>query len=224
MAVPGYHELAIAVPWGGMSHPIWFQNDPRVGNVRAIGGVLNRAVMENVGADGADVRGPDPPARAGGSRRRRSADIAASLQAGMPPRENPRINRSVDSVHASGPLGRPHVVIHGNCNYKQTGLLQAFAAYSLVQRAPQRVGFASACQAFGYQELLGQLRAFGLVVRAGRHPHLTSAAGPAPPGAAPAPQSHSPEEHAMPLTDLAESPARAARPTRPAIRDDAGRR
>ena len=43
----------------------------------------------------------------------------------MPPRENPRLNKSVDSVHASGPLGRAHCVIHGNCNYKQTGLLQA---------------------------------------------------------------------------------------------------
>ena len=39
----------------------------------------------------------------------------------MPPRENPRINISLDSVHASGPLGRAHCVIHGNCNYKQTG-------------------------------------------------------------------------------------------------------
>jgi hypothetical protein len=90
-------------------------------------------------------------------------DIAASLQADMPPRENPRLNRSVDSVHASGPLGRSHVVIHGNSNYKQTGLLQAFAAYSLIQQRPHRVGFASACQAFGHHELLGQLRGFGLV-------------------------------------------------------------
>jgi len=34
------------------------------------------------------------------------ADIAATLQATMPPRENPRINTSIDSVYASGPLGR----------------------------------------------------------------------------------------------------------------------
>jgi hypothetical protein len=32
------------------------------------------------------------------------ADIAATLQATMPPRENPRINTSIDSVYASGPL------------------------------------------------------------------------------------------------------------------------
>ena len=87
----------------------------------------------------------------------------------MPPRENPRLNTSLDSVYASGPLGRAHCVIHGNCNYKQSGLLQAYAAYSLLQQAPKRVGFASGCQAFGHRELLGVLRSFGLVLE----PELT---------------------------------------------------
>jgi hypothetical protein len=54
-------------------------------------------------------------------------------------------------------------VIHGTSNYKQTGLLQAYAAYSLLQRAPRRAGFASGCQAFGHRELLGVLGSFGLV-------------------------------------------------------------
>ena len=58
----------------------------------------------------------------------------------MPPRENPRINTSLESVYASGPLGRAHCVLHGNCNYKQTGALQAYAAYSLLQQPPRRVG------------------------------------------------------------------------------------
>jgi len=66
-------------------------------------------------------------------------------------------------VHASGPLGRAHCVIFGNCNYKQTGMMQAFAAHWLQQQPPKRVGFASGCQAFGHHELLGALRGFGLV-------------------------------------------------------------
>lgn len=162
ISVPGYHEQAVAVPWGGMSHPIWFQHDPRVSSVRSVGGVFDRAVMtgvaETVQMFEEQIRPLEPAAQ-----EEALANIAASLQAGMPPRENARINRSVDSVHASGPLGRSHVVIHGNSNYKQTGLLQAFAAFSLVQQRPNRVGFASGCQAFGYRELLGQLRGFGLV-------------------------------------------------------------
>ena len=89
---------------------------------------------------------------------------AAQVMNTMPPRENPRINKSLDSVHASGPLGRAHCVIHGNQNYKQTGLMQVYAAYSLLQQAPKRVGFASGCQALGHRELLGVLRSFGLVM------------------------------------------------------------
>ena len=102
-------------------------------------------------------------------------NIAATIQSNMPPRENPRINTSVNSVHASGPLGRVHCVIHGNCNYKQTGMLQAYAAFSLLQKPPKRVGFASGCQAFGYRELLGQLRSFGLVMNPNTHrAHVTT--------------------------------------------------
>jgi hypothetical protein len=56
------------------------------------------------------------------------------------------------------------VVIHGNSNYKQTGLMQAWGAMSLLQQPPRRAGFASGCQAFGHRELFGVLRQFGLVL------------------------------------------------------------
>ncbi|GFJ86948.1 hypothetical protein Prum_005900 [Phytohabitans rumicis] len=28
LAIPGQHELALALPWGGTSHPVWFRRDP----------------------------------------------------------------------------------------------------------------------------------------------------------------------------------------------------
>lgn len=162
--VPGAHGTALTVPWGGMAHPVWFKDDPRVANVTATGGVLDRAVMDGVvattGMFEEQIKPLEPAAQEAAL-----ADIAASLQADMPPRENPRINTSIDSVYASGPLGRAHVAIHGNQNYKQTGLLQAYAAYSLLQQPPKRVGFASGCQAFGHRELLGVLRQFALVLK-----------------------------------------------------------
>jgi hypothetical protein len=106
--VPGQHETALAVPWGGTSHPVWFKRDPRVANVKVAGGVMQRAVMENVIATTKmfedDIKPLDAAAQAAALE-----GIAASVQAGMPPRENPRINNSVDSVLASGPLGRAHV-------------------------------------------------------------------------------------------------------------------
>jgi short subunit dehydrogenase-like uncharacterized protein len=168
VAIPGQHEIGLALPWGGMSHPVWFKRDPRVANVKALGGVFNRPLMLGVPQIVAGVLAaieglPD-------SEKLRVIDEqAAAVMNQMPPREATRINTSLDSVHASGPLGRAHCVIHGNSNYKQTGLMQAYGAYSLLQQPPKRVGFASGCQAFGHHELLGVLRSFGLVME----PNLT---------------------------------------------------
>jgi hypothetical protein len=163
VAVPGQHQLALALPWGGTSHPVWFKRDPRVANVKVVGGVFDRQLMQGVPliVQAAVAQVQDMP-----DEQKYAAlfAIASSVRSEMPPRENPRINISLDSVYASGPLGRAHCVIHGNCNYKQTGLLQAFAAHSLLRQPPRRAGFASACQAFGHRELLGVLRSFGLVM------------------------------------------------------------
>jgi len=162
LAIPGQHETALALPWGGTSHPVWFKKDPRVANVKVLGGVFNRPLMLGV----PQIVAAALKATEGMNEDDRYAALsqtASSVMNTMPPRENPRLNKSVDSVHASGPLGRAHCVIFGNCNYKQTGLLQAYAAQSLLQQPPKRLGFASGCQAFGHHELLGQLRSFGLV-------------------------------------------------------------
>ena len=168
LAIPGQHEMALALPWGGTSHPVWFRKDPRVANVKVLGGVFNKPLMlgvpQIVAAALKATEGMKPDERYAAL-----AQTAAGVMNSMPPRENPRLNKSVDSVHATGPLGRAHCVIFGNCNYKQTGLLQAHAAYSLLQQPPKRVGFASGCQAFGHHELLGVLRSFGLVAK----PELT---------------------------------------------------
>lgn len=161
--VPGQHQTALALPWGGTSHPVWFKDDPRVANCKVAGGVFAREVMQGVVATQQMFEEKIKPLPFE-QQEVALAEIASSVQAAMPPRENPRVNTSIDSVHASGPLGRAHCVIHGNCNYKQTGLLHAFAANHLLQAVPKRVGFASACQAFGHRELLGALRSFGLVM------------------------------------------------------------
>ena len=162
LTIPGQHEAALALPWGGTSHPVWFKRDPRVANVKVLGGVFNKPLMQAV----PQIVAAALKATEGMNDTDRYAALAktaAGVMNSMPPRENPRINKSMDSVHASGPLGRAHCVIFGNCNYKQTGMLQAHAAASLLQQAPKRAGFASGCQAFGHHELLGALRSFGLV-------------------------------------------------------------
>jgi short subunit dehydrogenase-like uncharacterized protein len=163
LSVPGVHQTMLALPWGGTSHPVWFKRDPRVANVKVLGGVFDRGLMQGVPLIVKAVveQIQDLPAE---EKYRVLTEQASAVMSQMPPRENTRINTSLDSVHASGPLGRAHCVIHGNSNYKQTGLLQAYAAYALLQQPPKRVGFASGCQAFGHRELLGVLRSFGLVM------------------------------------------------------------
>ena len=168
--VPGQHATTLALPWGGTSHPVWFKNDPRVSTCKVAGGVFAREVMQGVVATQKmfdETIRPLPLAE----QELKLGEIAASIQAAMPPREQPRINTSLDSDYASGPLGRAHCVINGNCNYKQTGLLQAYAAYSVSQQPPRRTGFASACQAFGHRQLLGVLKSFGLVAEPVLHVH-----------------------------------------------------
>jgi Family of unknown function (DUF5938)/Saccharopine dehydrogenase NADP binding domain len=163
VSIPGSHQTALTLPWGGTSHPVWFKQDSRVANVKALGGVFDRQLMQAVPVI---VRSALERVEGMADEEKYAtlSAIASSVQNQMPPRENPRINTSLDSVYGSGPLTRVHCVIHGNCNYKQTGLLQAFAAYSLLQQPPRRAGFASACQAFGHRTLLGVLRNFGLVM------------------------------------------------------------
>jgi Family of unknown function (DUF5938)/Saccharopine dehydrogenase NADP binding domain len=162
VVVPGQHELGLALPWGGTSHPVWFKHDPRVQNVKVLGGIINRPLMMAVpGLVTAILEGV-----AGLDLEQKLAVLheqAGGVTPQMPPRENPRINISVDSVHASGPLGRVQCVLYGNCNYKQTGLLNAYAASQLIQGGNRKVGFASACQAFGHKELHGVLKSFGLL-------------------------------------------------------------
>ncbi|WP_020178259.1 DUF5938 domain-containing protein [Methylopila sp. M107] len=164
VVIPGQHSLGLALPWGGTSHPVWFKNDPRVANVKVAAGVFAREVMLNV-IGTVQMYEKDIKPLPMEQQEIELGKIAASVQSAMPPRENPRLNRSIDSVYASGPLSRVHCVIHGNSNYKQTGLLQAYFAYSLLQTPPRKVGFASACQAFGHHELLGVLQSFGFAMK-----------------------------------------------------------
>ncbi len=161
LSVPGQHETGLALPWGGTSHPVWFKRDPRVANVKVLGGLMDRALMQGVPQIVAAVL-QQIEGLSEEEKFKVLSEQARAVRSEMPPRENQRINMSLESVHASGPLGHVHCVLRGACNYKQTGLLQAYCAHHLVHGMPRRAGFASACQAFGHRELLGVLQAFGL--------------------------------------------------------------
>src|SRR5258705_10818034 len=104
LALPGQHQTALALPWGGTSHPVWFKRDPRVANVKVLGGLFDRALMQGVpqivAAALAQIEGLSDE-----EKYKVLDEQAAGVMNEMPPRENQRVNISLDSVHASGPLG-----------------------------------------------------------------------------------------------------------------------
>jgi hypothetical protein len=160
--VPGQHEIFTALPWGGSAHPVWWQGDPRVANARALSGVFDQGLMDGVAAMAKHFEEhikPLPPEE----QKKALEEQASGVQGGMPPRENRRMHRTLDSVIGRGPNKLVHCVIHGNATYLQTGAIQAYAARRLVYGSETAHGFASACKAFGHRELLGMLQGFGFV-------------------------------------------------------------
>lgn len=160
--IPNSVEAQLALPWGGFPHPVWFKDHPQVANVRSMGGILDRQLMENVLATEKYYEKEIRPLSKE-ERERKLAEMASSVQSGTPPRENTREQRTIDLVCARGTTAFAKCVILGACCYKQTGLVQAFAAHNLIHAAPRKVGFASPSAAFGHRELLGALESYGLV-------------------------------------------------------------
>jgi Family of unknown function (DUF5938)/Saccharopine dehydrogenase NADP binding domain len=162
VTIPSAITTQLALPWGGFPHPVWFKDHPQIANVRAFGGLLDRSIMESiVGGQRAyqeNIKHLPPD-----EQRRVLAEIADSVQPGLPPRENRRMQRTVDVVVGRGSLESIRVYAHGQGAYLMTGLIQAFAAHHLVHQPPRKLGFASPGEAFGHREILAALEAYGFV-------------------------------------------------------------
>lgn len=48
VVVPGYLQTQLALAWGGFPQPVWFKHHPQVANVRSMGGLLDRQIMEGL--------------------------------------------------------------------------------------------------------------------------------------------------------------------------------
>jgi hypothetical protein len=161
VVVPGQIQTQLALAWGGFPQPVWFQDHPQIANVKSIGGLLDRQIMEGVAATEKvylEKIAPLPKEE----RERQLAEMAKSVQSGTPPPEDPCVNRTIDVLVGCGSIDSVQCAIFGTCCYKQTGLLQAFAAHKLLHSTPHKVGFASAAEAFGPREVLGVLENHGL--------------------------------------------------------------
>jgi short subunit dehydrogenase-like uncharacterized protein len=158
---PGFVQPVFSLPWGGTALPVFYQNDPRVHSCSSYVGFYDNNVMQLVHGLGQkwDAEYKDLP------REHQDAvikQIVDSTTPSMPPRERTTVVRTVDFAIGRGQLAAVRATVHGLTAYISTGALQTAAVMKLLDGETNKVGFASACKAFGHRYLLGFLEQRGL--------------------------------------------------------------
>jgi hypothetical protein len=101
VVVPGCLQTQLALARGGFPQPVWFKNHPQAANVRSMGGLLDRQIMEGVRTTKRmfeeQIR-PLPKTE----QEKKLAEMTAAVQAGTPPRQNLRNQRTIGVVVGRG--------------------------------------------------------------------------------------------------------------------------
>jgi short subunit dehydrogenase-like uncharacterized protein len=158
---PSFVQPVFCIPWGGTSLPVFFEHDARVRSCTSYVGFYDNDVMQMVHslAHKWDAEFKNLP------RQNQDAvikQIVDSTTPGMPPRERTSVTRTVDFAIGRGQLAAVRATVHGLTPYISTGALQVAAVMKLLDGETNKVGFASACKAFGHHYLLGFLEQRGL--------------------------------------------------------------
>ncbi len=158
---PNFVQPVFSLPWGGTSLPVYFEHDARVHSCSSYVGFYDNNVMQLVHTLGQkwDVEYKNLP------KEQQDAvikSIVDSTTPSMPARERTTTVRTVDFAIGRGQLAAVRATVHGITAYIATGALQAAAAIKLLDGETHKVGFASACKAFGHRYLLGFLEQRGL--------------------------------------------------------------
>lgn len=158
---PSFVEPVFALPWSGTSLPIFYQRDARVRSCLSCVGFYDNNVMQL--AHGFfqkwDAEYKDLPEAQQDAILKGAVD---STTPSMPPRERTTVTRTVDFAIGRGQLSAVRATVHGITPYISTGAVQVAAVVKLLEGETNRVGFTSACKAFGHRYLLGFLEQRGL--------------------------------------------------------------
>lgn len=158
---PEFMQPILALPWGGTSLPIFYQQDARVRSCVSSVGFYDSNVMQLVLQMGKQWEAESKHL----SRQAQDEEInntVAFFTPSMPPRERTTIQRNVDFAIGRGQLSAVRASVHSVTAYITTGALQTAAVTKLIDGETSAVGFASACKAFGHRYLLGFLEQRGL--------------------------------------------------------------
>jgi short subunit dehydrogenase-like uncharacterized protein len=158
---PSFMQPVFSLPWSGTSLPVFYQNDSRVHSCISSVGFYDNDVMKL--AHGFfqkwDAEYKDLPIE------QQDAILKGAVESttpSMPARERTSIVRTVDFAIARGQLSAVRATVHGVTAYISTGALQTAAVIKLLDGETNKVGFTSACKAFGHRYLLGYLEQRGL--------------------------------------------------------------
>jgi short subunit dehydrogenase-like uncharacterized protein len=158
---PSFMQPVFSLPWSGTALPVYYQQDPRVRSCISAVGFYDNNVMQL--AHGFfqkwDAEYKNLPAEHQDAILKAAVD---STTPSMPPRERTTTVRTVDFAIGRGQLAAVRATVHGLTAYISTGALQAAAVLKLLDGETNKVGFASACKAFGHRYLLGFLEQRGL--------------------------------------------------------------
>ena len=161
LVAPEFAQPVFGLPWGGTSLPVFYENDPRVRSCISAVGFYDNPVMQLVHSIGqkweAEYKHLSKSEQDGVIKH-----LVDSTTPSMPPRERTTIQRTVDYAIGRGQLAAVRATVHGVTPYISTGVLQAAAAMKLLDGDTAKVGFTSACKAFGHRYLLGFLEQRGL--------------------------------------------------------------
>ncbi len=158
---PHFMQPVFALPWGGTSLPVYFENDPRVRSCISCVGFYDNDVMQKVHQLGFkwEQEYKNLP------REQQDAvikQVVDSTTPSMPPRERTTQVRMVDTAIGRGQLSAVRAEILGTTAYIATGALQTAGVIKLLDGETNKVGFASGSKAFGHRYLLGFLEERGL--------------------------------------------------------------
>lgn len=158
---PGFMQPVFSLPWSGTSLPVFYQHDGRVRSCISTVGFYDNEVMklahgffQKWDAEYKSLPSEQQDAILQG--------VVQSTTPSMPPRERTTTSRTVDFAIGRGQLAAVRATVHGITPYISTGALQTAAVMKLLDGETNKVGFTSACKAFGHRYLLGFLEQRGL--------------------------------------------------------------
>ena len=137
LAIPGQHELALALPWGGTVAPGLVQQRPAGRQLQGARRGLQQGADARRARRSSRLRSRRPRTWTPDEQYAALAATAAQVMNHDAAAREPAAQQ-VARLGARLRSARPGALRHPRQqNYKQTGLLQAYAAYSLLQQPPQ---------------------------------------------------------------------------------------